>query len=139
MGTGAARTFTADVQRHAAEAKAARQRGPRRRGRVQAKQPAAAGAAEMNVLRMFGAGVGRGKTEQSPPVGGLVRQADIGEPVKNAIDGDTINTGKLVAAQQFFDIPMAEGRFGRLEQSENPDARSCHAPASRTDGGLYVQ
>ena len=81
------------------------------------------------MLGMFDFGSRDRKMGNSSPVGSLMCQSNIGKPVKDAIDGDTINTGMLVVTQQLLDIAMAERLLNRLEQTENPDAGSRYAPS----------
>ncbi len=79
---------------------------------------------------MFDIRGGDRKMENTSPVGCLVYQPNFGKPVKDAIDGDTINTGVLVVTQQLFDIAMAERLLSRLKQTENPNTGSRYAPPS---------
>ena len=84
---------------------------------MQAKHPAAAGASEMHVLRMFVVGVCRREAKHSLPIDRLVRQTRFCSPVKDAVQGDAINSRKPIFANQCFYVAMAERLLSGLKKT----------------------
>lgn len=128
--------LAADVQFHAAEAKSRREYRGRGRRTVQAKDAAAAGAAEMQVPAMLAVRIGGRKAENPSPIGSLAGQADIDQPLENPVEGHSIRGRKCIVVQLLLDVAMAERRMGCPEQSENSNPGGGDPSPGRTDGGL---
>lgn len=112
------------------------QGGRRGRRRVQAEDAAAAGAAEMQVASVLDIGLGRTEPENAACIGGLVGQADIGQPVKDAVERHTVDAGQCIATQRTLDVAVTERPRSRLEQRKHPDAGAGDARPGRPDGGF---
>ena len=127
------RTFTANVDGHAIETKAARQTGRRQRQGFQTKQPATASAAQMRMPLMLAIRLCRRKPEHPLPVRRLVRESGIGEPVEHTVNGNAINRA-LDLLQSSFNFSMAQRRRRAFEQRQNTHTRKSRPPASIVDG-----
>lgn len=108
-------TLATDVQFHAGEAKSLGQLGRWRWRQVQANDIAALGTAEMHVLPVFAIGPRQRETENPTRIGGLMGQANLGEPIEYPVQGHSVHFRERFLTQQGLNVAVAERHAGCLE------------------------